>query len=70
MFSCPGTGHLEIAHMYDRMAERKVCALTRDRRELMYWPELDTLVEPAHRRGSHLQITILSPIVVLAPFSR
>jgi len=28
--------------MYDRMAERKVCALTRDR------PELDTLVEPAH----------------------
>ena len=52
MFSCPGTGHLEIARMYDRMAERKVRALTRDRPELMYWPELDTLVEPAHNAGA------------------
>jgi hypothetical protein len=38
--------------MDDRMAERKVCALTRDRRELMCWPELDTLVEPAHNAGA------------------
>jgi hypothetical protein len=38
--------------MYDRMTERKVCALTRDRPELMYWPELDTLVEPAHNAGA------------------